>query len=216
MLSQARSRSKGPLSDQVADAPYPRGQCRSWVEPCRSISVPRMAGIGAEPPPAVRLKTLLGRPVFGVERPLEVPRLGHPGQLRINGLVAPGSEGRCLLNPLQKIGKAKPGRHDQSRLIYHVGPGPHCLPSECGSFNEVEPLGLYLYHDKTPCLECGQVPFLVLNAFLEDQDRRGVALGDFHLIGQTSEVEIGCVSTAEVVDQITGREQQLSVEKLHR
>jgi hypothetical protein len=32
MLSQARSRSKGPLSDQVADAPYPRSQCRSWVE----------------------------------------------------------------------------------------------------------------------------------------------------------------------------------------
>jgi hypothetical protein len=32
MLSQARSRSKGPLSDQVADAPYPRGQCRSWVD----------------------------------------------------------------------------------------------------------------------------------------------------------------------------------------
>ena len=47
MLSQARSRSKGPLSDQVADAPYPRGQCRSWVEPCGSIAVPGTAGIGA-------------------------------------------------------------------------------------------------------------------------------------------------------------------------
>src|SRR5215471_17162189 len=32
ILSQARSRSKGPLSDQVADATKPRGQCRSWVE----------------------------------------------------------------------------------------------------------------------------------------------------------------------------------------
>src|SRR5215831_21286278 len=40
ILSQARSRSKGPLSDQVADATKPRRQCRSWVEPCRSISVP--------------------------------------------------------------------------------------------------------------------------------------------------------------------------------
>jgi hypothetical protein len=50
MLSQARSRSKGPLSDQVADAPYPRGQCRSWVEPCGSIAVPGTAGIGASFP----------------------------------------------------------------------------------------------------------------------------------------------------------------------
>jgi hypothetical protein len=32
ILSQARSRSKGPLSDQVADATKPRGQCRSWVD----------------------------------------------------------------------------------------------------------------------------------------------------------------------------------------
>jgi len=32
ILAPARSRSQGPLSDQVADAPNPRGQCRSWVE----------------------------------------------------------------------------------------------------------------------------------------------------------------------------------------
>jgi hypothetical protein len=32
ILSQARSRSRGPLSDQVADAPNSHGQCRSWVE----------------------------------------------------------------------------------------------------------------------------------------------------------------------------------------
>jgi len=32
LLSRARSRSKGPLSDQVADAPDACGQCRSWVE----------------------------------------------------------------------------------------------------------------------------------------------------------------------------------------
>ena len=36
ILSQARSRSKGPLSDQVADATKPRGQCRSWVASGRS------------------------------------------------------------------------------------------------------------------------------------------------------------------------------------
>jgi hypothetical protein len=43
ILSQARSRSKGPLSDQVADATKPRGQCRSWVDsgyrPCASASI---------------------------------------------------------------------------------------------------------------------------------------------------------------------------------
>jgi hypothetical protein len=38
ILSQARSRSKGPLSDQVADAPNSRGQCRSWVESSRSAA----------------------------------------------------------------------------------------------------------------------------------------------------------------------------------
>ena len=32
ILSQARSRSKGPLSDQVADATKPRDQCRGWVD----------------------------------------------------------------------------------------------------------------------------------------------------------------------------------------
>jgi hypothetical protein len=36
LLWQARSRSKGPLSDQVADATKPRGQCRSWVESGRT------------------------------------------------------------------------------------------------------------------------------------------------------------------------------------
>ena len=30
IFAPARSRSQGPLSDQVADAPNPRGQCRSW------------------------------------------------------------------------------------------------------------------------------------------------------------------------------------------
>ena len=46
--SQARSRSKGPLSDQVADAPNSRGQCRSWVDSGSSIVAPRTAAHGAE------------------------------------------------------------------------------------------------------------------------------------------------------------------------
>ena len=50
ILSQARSRSKGPLSDQVADATKPRGQCRSWVDPCRWVTALRTAGIGASRP----------------------------------------------------------------------------------------------------------------------------------------------------------------------
>jgi len=37
-FAPARSRSQGPLSDQVADAPNPRGQCRSRVDPCLSLS----------------------------------------------------------------------------------------------------------------------------------------------------------------------------------
>jgi hypothetical protein len=40
ILSQARSRSKGPLSDQVADATKPRGQCRDWVDSRGSLCGP--------------------------------------------------------------------------------------------------------------------------------------------------------------------------------
>src|SRR4029077_15044512 len=50
IFAPARSRSQGPLSDQVADAPNPRGQCRSWVEPGGSIVVTPTAGIGAQQP----------------------------------------------------------------------------------------------------------------------------------------------------------------------
>ena len=47
ILSQTRSRSKGPLSDQVADATKPRRQCRSWVGLTRSTHERRTAGFGA-------------------------------------------------------------------------------------------------------------------------------------------------------------------------
>ena len=50
IFAPARSRSQGPLSDQVADAPNPRGQCRGWVEPGGSIVVTPTAGIGATSP----------------------------------------------------------------------------------------------------------------------------------------------------------------------
>ena len=43
ILSQARSRSKGPLSDQVADPPNSSGQCRSRVDCCR----PRLGHLGS-------------------------------------------------------------------------------------------------------------------------------------------------------------------------
>jgi hypothetical protein len=50
ILSQARSRSKGPLSDQVADTPDACGQCRSWVASRDSMAIPRTAGVGAKAP----------------------------------------------------------------------------------------------------------------------------------------------------------------------
>ena len=52
ILSQARSRSKGPLSDQVADAPNSSGQCRSRVDLRRLVVVRRKAEIGALQPVA--------------------------------------------------------------------------------------------------------------------------------------------------------------------
>jgi hypothetical protein len=50
ILSQTRSRSKGPLWDQVADATKPRGQCRSWVDLTRSPTGIPTAGFGASRP----------------------------------------------------------------------------------------------------------------------------------------------------------------------
>ena len=58
MLSQARSRSKGPLSDQVADAPNSSGQCRSGVDSSGSIQVPPTAGFGA-------LQSMTDKAVYG-------------------------------------------------------------------------------------------------------------------------------------------------------
>jgi hypothetical protein len=41
---------QGPLSDQVADALNPLGQCLSWVDLRRLIVVRRAAGFGAPRP----------------------------------------------------------------------------------------------------------------------------------------------------------------------
>ena len=49
-FSQASSRSKGPLSDQIADATIPRGQCRNWVELPRSGARAGMTADGASRP----------------------------------------------------------------------------------------------------------------------------------------------------------------------
>src|SRR6516165_5710198 len=40
-----------------------------WVEPCRSISVPRTAGIRRPPAARREAETFLERPVFGIKRP---------------------------------------------------------------------------------------------------------------------------------------------------
>jgi hypothetical protein len=49
IFAPALSRSQGPLSDQVADAPNQRGQWRSWVDSGGSIAVARMTAFGAQP-----------------------------------------------------------------------------------------------------------------------------------------------------------------------
>jgi hypothetical protein len=43
IFAPACSRSQGPLSDQVADAPNPRGQCRNWVDLSRSPTPRQLA-----------------------------------------------------------------------------------------------------------------------------------------------------------------------------
>ena len=56
----------------------------------------------------------------------------------------------------------------------------------------------------------------MLDALLEDQDRRGVALGDFDRIGQISQIEVGGMPTTEKIDEIGGRKQQTLSKNLHR
>jgi hypothetical protein len=48
----------------------------------------------------------------------------------------------------------------------------------------------------------------VFQALFEDQNGRGVALGELNLIGQISSIEIGGMPTPEEIDQIAGRKQQ--------
>ena len=79
LLSRARSRSKGPLSDQVADAPDACGQWRSWVDSGGSIVVLRTAAIGALPP-------FTGTAAKDPLLPRADPRRGH--QFRFNPLRA--------------------------------------------------------------------------------------------------------------------------------
>ncbi len=105
----------------------------------------------------------------GIARELNhVPGFGPPGQLGIERFIAPGTEVRCFLHPLQEIGIAEPGRHNQSGLVDHLGPSPHRLPSERGWFREVEPFARDLYDTRSPCLERDEVTLLVLNALLEN------------------------------------------------
>ena len=91
ILSQARLSSKGPLSDQVLDAPNSHGQCRSWVEPSRSGARPGRSGIGASRPlwriPAI-VSFLNPQPALslvggnGSSCPFAVIRHRHPDRLK--------------------------------------------------------------------------------------------------------------------------------------
>jgi hypothetical protein len=48
--------------------------------------------------------------------------------------------------------------------------------------------------ERARALRSGEVSLLVLNAFLEDQNRRGIALRDHHLMGQIPEARyVACV-----------------------
>src|SRR5207244_1270194 len=100
-------------------------------------------------------------------------------------------------------------RRDQSRLIDYLSPVPLRLPSECGSFGNVETFAWNLNDAEAPCLERCEVPLLVIDAFLKDQYRRGVALGDLYRVGEIPEIEVGGVSTPEKVHEIGGRQQQI-------
>jgi hypothetical protein len=60
------------------------------------------------------------------------------------------------------------------------------------------------------------VSLLVLDAFIEDQDGGGVALGDLYGVGQFSQIEVGGVPTPKEVYEIAGRQQQTPGENLHR
>ena len=134
--------------------------------------------------------------------------LGPPPQLGVGGFVAPGTEARCLLNSFEKVGVAEPGWGQKSRLIDHIGPGLHYLPSECASLGNIEPFGSNLDDREALRFERGEVSPFVLDAFLEDQDGRGVALGDLHGFGQISQIKVGGVSAAEKIHEVRGRQQR--------
>jgi hypothetical protein len=65
IFAPARSRSQGPLSDQVADAPNPRGECRSWVDTGYSPAAQRTVAVSTptidRPPSGTR--PYAGRPL---------------------------------------------------------------------------------------------------------------------------------------------------------
>ena len=113
----------------------------------------------------------------------DVLGLGSTGQFGVERFVTPETEGRRLGCPFQKVCVAKPGRHDQSRLIDHLCAGPHRLSGLCGSLGKVEPFARNLDDANVPCLERGEVSLLVLDALLEDQHRRGIAFRKLYRIG---------------------------------
>src|SRR5260370_32513226 len=125
--------------------------------------------------------------------------LGLPCQLRVQGFIAPGPEIRCFLDSLQKISVAEPGWRYERCLIDYINPRSHHVPSACGSFGKVESFSHNLHDGKAACLKCSEVQLLVLDTFLEDQDRRGVALGDLYRVDQISQIEVAGMSAPEKV-----------------
>ena len=96
IFTPARSRSQGPLSDQVTDDPNPRGQCRSWVDFSRTIDASGTTGIGASDPlPSAPAKVglLTRQPTFGVgdgDYSLRAPERSGPSCRRTPAADAAG------------------------------------------------------------------------------------------------------------------------------
>ena len=131
-----------------------------------------------------RRAALLSPDQSGIARELDhMLGFGPSGQLGVERFVAPGTEVRCFLDPLQEVGIAVPGKHYQSRLIGQRGPGLHHLPSVCGSLGEVEPFAGNLNDVESPRFDRGEVALFVLDTLLENQPGRSVARGDLHRIG---------------------------------
>jgi hypothetical protein len=123
LLSRARSRSKGPLSDQVADAPDACRQSRSWVDSGGSIVLLRTAAIGAMQP-------MRPRPGEGRSCPEADPH-DHPRERR--GRVVSGHSPRWAATLNLENPRGNCGASPSSR-IRELGVAPSTSPMNLLSF----------------------------------------------------------------------------------